>query len=428
MTIHRIDVVYHENLDQILHGFELQQPSPGTEIDSNSMRLDGWALARRGKVRRLQFMHGGVPWKTIPVTLHNEIAASRHVNVRGASTCGFRCSFGTLGLPPRFQIEVFAVLQNGRRVPCATIRGERNPLRPAYAPKLSPLTITSLARTGTTRAMQTLAQHPSIVLDAQYPFEARPAGYWFHMLKILAEPSFGKNTFESDLSVLPPCPFNSEVISNRPTLGDWFGNAYVNRTAAFALQNIDELYREIAAINNKSSGVTYFAEKSLPCHLQWIARELYPNAKEIILIRDFRDMVCSMIAFNHKRGFATFGRENVESDAEFIRMKRHDVARLLGVAAARQEHCLCVRYEDLVLEPECTLTRIFDYLEISSDSATVAGVIEAHRLICQDLDFHRTTADDRASVGRWKTDLPPKLRVLCDEVFGELLQEAGYDV
>ncbi|WP_182870710.1 sulfotransferase family protein [Rhodopirellula sp. JC639] len=427
MTIQDIDVTYRPNLDEILHGFEIHEPPSGGGSDSNSIRLDGWALARRGKVRRLQLMHGGVPWKSIPVTLHSSVAAKRHADVRGSSTCGFRGSFGTLGLPPQFRIDVFAVLQNGNRLHCAVITGTRHRVPTNYSPRLCPLTITSLARTGTTRMMQTLHQHPSIVLDNQYPFEARPAGYWFHMLKVLAEPSSGKNTFEADLTTLPPCPFHSEVTANRPPLRNWFETTYVHRTAEFAQQNIDQLYQQIALTQGKAD-VRYFAEKSLPCHLQWIARELYRDAREIILVRDFRDMVCSMISFNHKRGFATFGRENVESDADFIRMKRHDAQRLMAVARARHPQSLLVRYEDLVLDTETTLTRIFQYLQIDDAPTLVADIIDQHRRESGDLDFHRTTADEGASVGRWQTDLPPKLRVLCNEVFGELLTEAGYDV
>ena len=39
--------------------------------------------------------------------------------------------------------------------------------------------------------------------------------------------------------------------------------------------------------------------------------ELYPRAREVILVRDFRDMVSSMFAFNAKRGFQGFRRGSV---------------------------------------------------------------------------------------------------------------------
>ena len=38
-------------------------------------------------------------------------------------------------------------------------------------------------------------------------------------------------------------------------------------------------------------------------------RELYPAARELFLVRDFRDMIASMQAYNARKGFGDFGRE-----------------------------------------------------------------------------------------------------------------------
>ena len=45
----------------------------------------------------------------------------------------------------------------------------------------------------------------------------------------------------------------------------------------------------------------FFAEKS-NLRVSSVAGELYPHGRELFLVRDFRDMVCSMFAFNAKRG------------------------------------------------------------------------------------------------------------------------------
>ena len=45
-----------------------------------------------------------------------------------------------------------------------------------------------------------------------------------------------------------------------------------------------------------------------PNYLPVLIRELYPRAKEIFLVRDFRDMARSIMAFDAKRGYAGFGR------------------------------------------------------------------------------------------------------------------------
>ncbi len=427
MTIQVIDIGYPPSSDGELVGFKLFSPQSDDRYDIHNIRLDGWVLAKRGSVQRLQLMHGTQAWKSIPVSLACEPASAAHPDASGRATCGFKGSVGTIGLPPQFSIQIFAVLRNGHRIHCATIRAQRGAIESPFNARFNPLVLTSLARTGTTRLMQTLSLHPAILLDGKYPFEARPGCYWLHMLKVLTEPSLGKNTFEADLSVLPPCPMNSEASASQPLLRAWFGNDYVSRTAAFAQQNIDALYSQLAVIHGKEESAQYFAEKSLPCHLQWIASEIYPKSKEVVLIRDFRDMICSMISFNLKRGFATFGRENVESDAEFIHQKQHDIRQLLRVIRQRREQILVVRYEDLVTNSSCTLKRIFEYLGVANDNGTIDSIASEHKRVSPNLDFHRTTADEAASVGRWKRDLAPKLQALCAEVLGDLLAEAGYD-
>ena len=39
-------------------------------------------------------------------------------------------------------------------------------------------------------------------------------------------------------------------------------------------------------------------------------RQLYPRAREIFLVRDPRDTLASMLAFNARRGFVDFGRDS----------------------------------------------------------------------------------------------------------------------
>jgi hypothetical protein len=40
---------------------------------------------------------------------------------------------------------------------------------------------------------------------------------------------------------------------------------------------------------------------------------------------------------------------------------------------------------------------------------------------------HRTTADETASIGRWREDLPPALQDACGEAFAEALAAFGYE-
>jgi hypothetical protein len=40
---------------------------------------------------------------------------------------------------------------------------------------------------------------------------------------------------------------------------------------------------------------------------------------------------------------------------------------------------------------------------------------------------HKTSSDEAASIGRWRTDLPPALQDACDEAFAESLAAFGYE-
>ena len=46
--------------------------------------------------------------------------------------------------------------------------------------------------------------------------------------------------------------------------------------------------------------------------------ELYPDGREIFLVRDFRDMLCSIRAFNEKRGSAAFGLDGPGAEEAYV--------------------------------------------------------------------------------------------------------------
>jgi hypothetical protein len=41
-------------------------------------------------------------------------------------------------------------------------------------------------------------------------------------------------------------------------------------------------------------------------------------------------------------------------------------------------------------------------------------------------ESHRTTTDRSASIGRWRRDLSPELRALCEPAFASALARFGY--
>jgi hypothetical protein len=194
--------------------------------------------------------------------------------------------------------------------------------------------------------------------------------------------------------------------------------------AAFFLETIDDWYLTLA----RSQGADrprYFAEKQMTRHafspvLMW---ELYPRAKEVFLVRDFRDLACSHISFStdSETGEAR-GKLAGKAREEYVRHNVRGLAEDLRDAwRARRERAHLLRYEDLVLRPGDVLPELLAYLELESGPDTVAGMLDAELV-----ESHVTSPDAKQSVGRWRRE-DAAFQALCDNVFKDLLEEFGYE-
>jgi hypothetical protein len=157
--------------------------------------------------------------------------------------------------------------------------------------------------------------------------------------------------------------------------------------------------------------------------------EVYGGAKEVILVRDFRDVLSSILAFNRKRGYEAFGRETVDNDEEYVTTRMlPEATALLERYRERAGDAHLVRYEDLILEPTRTLRELLRYLRVESDDTTVSNTLDLALAGTAHMNQHRTTDDQAASIGRWRSDLPLALRDVSEEALGPILVEFGYDL
>ncbi len=106
-------------------------------------------------------------------------------------------------------------------------------------------------------------------------------------------------------------------------------------------------------------------------------RELYPAARELFLVRDFRDMIASMRAYNARKGFGDFGRETAQSDATWLAELRRGVVALRDAWRERGDTTSLVRYEDLVRDPDATLPPLLASLGLDAAPETVSRLIAA---------------------------------------------------
>lgn len=162
-----------------------------------------------------------------------------------------------------------------------------------------------------------------------------------------------------------------------------------------------------------------------------------PEARFIHLIRDGRDVALSITGLH-------FGPDTVR-DAADRWARRIRKARRQG---ARVRHYLEVRYEDLVLDPEPTLRRVCDYVDLPWDPRMLAYHERApERLEEITRDLRRSDArEDEVipaaqrvgihalasrppqadRVGRWRMEMSPSDRRIFAQVAGDVLAECGY--
>ena len=310
--------------------------------------------------------------------------AERFPDAPGADTAGFFASLSTLALTPEWELTLRARLEDRTRVPIASVTGTRSPLRSSFVPQLAPLMVTTLGRTGSTAFVRMLGAHPEIAAYRPFEYEPRVATYWMGVLRGLAEPASYRRQITPTgtidgtwwLGAEPPHPRRIKD----PTVHDWLAGEAVEELAEFCQSRVDELYRRAARAQGRGGGA-FFAEKYRPDSVPALMWEVYPAAREVILARDFRDMVSSMFAFNAKRGFQGFRRGSAGSDAEFIAENLGGSATALARAwESRSGRAHLVRYEDLIQRPAETVESLLGYLGLEASSERGRGdAPDAHR-------------------------------------------------
>jgi hypothetical protein len=406
----------------------LDGPAPGAAADRTTIEIWGWAYGRRDHVREVEVCSGHDLIRAIPVAVPRPDVRAAHPDA--SETSGFWSLCGTLGLERDFTLTVRAVMTDGTRLEIGSITGRRRPVTTSFEPRLQPLLVSSLGRSGTTLLMGLLSALPAIVSHRTYPYEIFPARYWLHLLRVLAEPadhtrSSHPSTFADDIWRVGYNPFHTAPVTQDSAFADLLGGSYVERLARFCQQSIDDFYATAAELQEQQHAA-HFAEKFQPDRLPRIAWELYPDAKEIVLVRDFRDLICSVFAFNERRGTVDFGRDGFESDGDYVRYVGRRARQLLEAWKSRRDRAELVRYEDLAARPVETVERLLAYLKVESSPATAESLVRA-AFDRPEVGQHRTSSTVAGSIGRWKDELPPSLRPVAAESLDGVLLELGYE-
>ena len=425
-----------------LLGFGIDAPETGRTGDVHVLHVIGWAVGRDAQARTLEILEQERIVRVAPIRgRRRDVAAA--FGIAPETECAFEALVTLPGLRLRTTLTLRIELEDGSRVDAGTIALDREPLRSGYEPRLAPLMVTTLGRSGSTWLMQILAAHPEVVVFRRFPYESAPAKYWTHALRLASESanpvqSADVEDFHASLWWIGANPFHDERLYAQPPLGTWFAGRHVEQLAAFAQRTIDDWYGTLARVQDQPRA-TYFAEKHMwPGYLPVLTWELYPRAKEIFLVRDFRDMTRSIMAFDEKRGYPGFGRPEGASDEEYLRGElRQMVDSLRRSWAERRDRACLVRYEDLARRPAETVTSMLEYLEVDSAPGAVESVLAhgAEQILSlpgsshepTEVAVHRTAGGLDESIDRWRREVDESFASAADEVFGEALAEFGYE-
>jgi hypothetical protein len=153
----------------------------------------------------------------------------------------------------------------------------------------------------------------------------------------------------------------------------------------------------------------------------------YPNGKFIHVIRDGRDVVCSLR--HHPRERVRNGKivQMNPNNPVSKSAKRWISDTMHGLAMRGHPRYMEVRYEDLVRDPEEGFRRVFEFIGEPYEDGVLVPDADAPKRPGQNLNNAGASAPISAkSVGRWRKDLSPSERDDFVNIGGELLIALGY--
>jgi predicted SAM-dependent methyltransferase len=101
----------------------LDLPTPDSELDSNSLKIVGWAVGKKAQVESVEIVAGEEVIATAPVEIERPGVAGAHEQSPGADRAGFRLVVQGSGVG-RHDLAVRGVLSDGAQAPIGTIQLE----------------------------------------------------------------------------------------------------------------------------------------------------------------------------------------------------------------------------------------------------------------------------------------------------------------
>lgn len=277
---------------------------------------------------------------------------------------------------------------------------------------LTPLLTLGMGRTGSTVLMDLLRTSPAIHIDGGYPHESRAASA---TVRSLIQSGNGDRCLQETLGY-------ERVVHG----SDLVSSLSVKDILRKLIESPDRSseFRDLAwrstsdHIAQDDPDATIYAEKSFP-----VTSKAFQLAgidhRNIVRVRDPRDIWCSVLSFNEKRGFQAFGRSEGQSDEVFLDSFVERISAMYDESLCRSPSSFWYRYEDFVASPESFACNLGAWLGTDLDWRIAKGSSYAY-------SEHVTSDSLRASVGRWHADIKPGHRETIESRLRKMMDRWGY--
>jgi len=407
----------------------LDYPVAKFDESSQPIAIQGWAFGDES-FQAVELVSDNMLIARIPFSVARPDVLAHFEVEKDDDVIGFFNYLNPFLLPENFSLLIRLVRDDGTYAQIYTITGSR-PRLPL--PMVPPLCVTTLGRTGSTALLGYLGCHPEVSVYKPFQAEARYISYWSQMFESLS----------SGMSWQVPLDSSSVTVSSEWMLGcqrriprhygvypemfAWFNKQYIPDVYRFCMASLCEHYQHVARLNGGKSP-SWMVEKFLPDLTLYKVKNLIPTAKELILVRDFRDVYNSILAFIAKRGESGFGRNQFEDDRSYLAESFiPSVKQLHRHWKEDNNQALLVRYEDLIQKPNETMKKICAYLSVDeSDACIEATLKKASELGAKLQKKHQTSDDAASSIGRFEGALPAEDVAYLEEELREALSDFGY--
>lgn len=251
--------------------------------------------------------------------------------------------------------------------------------------------LNAMGRSGTTALMQALRCHPQVVIPDAYPYENLICQQWEAIAQTLTKPR-GANAPPEDRVIKGMNPFYLRQFDPQQDM-DKIRSDMCRSTVDFCRDQVLQYYGSIPG----PSGPRTIIEKRAGKLRNVDFGLLFPDFRQVSLLRDFRDIMASIIMFDEKRGFYGFGRKDGEALVPYTqRMADSTFARVVELAKPDLKRGAYMRFDELLRADEEAIRRVLKGFDLDATDASVQQIRDG---LAQRHDYssaHKTTKESES--------------------------------